>query len=159
MGLLKWLMSLGEPQQRSKDKSRERHEARKARNRTPRQPRRRVASIQTTSSPEPPEAVQTSHVRLTDEEKDAVIQGRRTAAEIAAIHNADLQRTAMAAQQQAMTQQQMNAALGVGMMQELSFLTGNNDPLMGAPTTPYWKRMYGELGKAGGPYYPKKSGK
>lgn len=70
-------------------------------------------------------------------------------------------RSSLAAQQQAMqsmSQAQMNA-VAHSIMQEQAFLGGINDPLMGVATTPYWKRMYGELGKAGGPYYPKKSGK
>jgi hypothetical protein len=54
--------------------------------------------------------------------------------------------------QGAVMQQQLAHALN----QEMAMLTGNSDPLMGVPTTPYWKRMYGELGQAGGPYVPKR---
>ena len=163
MGLLTWLMSLGEPQQRSKDKSRARKEARKERDWTTRSRRPRPVSTQPSSSPEPTGHVPTeiitdeaTHIRIPDEIKGDVVEGNinytmvhRTAAENDAIRQAALRRSAMAAQQQALSQQQMNALWS--MQQDAALLMGSSDPLMG---TPYWQRMYGELGRGLGPFYP-----
>lgn len=151
--MFKWILRLMEPAPRSRDKARAKKEAAKERNRVS---MNLSPLVPPTTSSEPLEEIQTEvveHVRIPPDQITNFTQGHRTAVELEAINQAAMQRTALAAQQ--MSQAQMNA-LAHGMQQELGFLIGQ-DPLQGIPqpTTPYWKRMYGELGKMGGPYYPK----
>jgi len=151
---MKWMLSLFEPTPRHQDKSRIRREAKKEMNRekmTP-SPSESAVDLLTESKPIRIPHDQLNHVEI-----------HRTATEISTI--ADTQRRRdealqgmMAQQQQSLSQGQMSA-MAHAMQQEASMLLGA-DPLRGVPTptTPYWERMYGELGKSGGPYYPK-SGK
>lgn len=162
MGLWSWLMSLGEPTPRSRDRIHQKDLERQAKGkaamtRQSRQPRPQVASTQPSSSPDETEVSQPEIIPTTQAGLAAAGMAR-THAELEAIYNATHSRMQQDHPQHRMSQDQMNAMIHA-VQQEAAFFHGVNEPLQGVLGQPYWKTYYGELGRNLGPFVPQRGGK